>query len=151
MLELKNRRAIHHLIGHRFLIGRHAAHDVEFFRMARVFHHDVEKETVELGFRQRISSLLLNRVLGRQYKERRVELVVFTTGRNAFFLHRFEQRGLRFRRCAVDLVREQKVREHGTFLELETATMGLWIFLQQLGASDVRGHQVGRELDALET
>ena len=66
------------------------------------------------------------------------------------FLHRLEQRGLRFRRRAVDFIREQHLREDGAFLENELSLSGRGVFLDDVGAGDVRGHEVGRELDAAE-
>src|SRR5262249_13834749 len=62
---------------------------------------------------------------------------------------RLEQRGLRARRGAVDLVREDEVREDRARLEAEpvAAVRGL---LQDARADDVRRHEVRRELDALE-
>ncbi len=63
-------------------------------------------------------------------------------------LHRFEQRGLGLGRRAVDFVRENEVGEHGPGDEHHPA--GLAGVLQNLRAGDVRRHEVGRELDALE-
>ncbi len=61
------------------------------------------------------------------------------------FLHRFEQRGLRLRRGAVDFVRQHKMREQRSGLENETpASVDL---LQHRIARDVAGEQIGRELD----
>jgi hypothetical protein len=66
------------------------------------------------------------------------------------FLHRFQQRRLGLGRRAVDLVGQQHLGEYGTGLEAEHALAGTGVFLQDLGADDIRGHQVGRELDAAE-
>ena len=60
--------------------------------------------------------------------------------------HRLEQRGLRLRRSAVDLVAEEQVREDRPRPELEVA--GALVVDRRAG--DVGGHQVGRELDPLE-
>ncbi len=70
-------------------------------------------------------------------------------GRDLPFLHRFEQRGLRLRRRAVDFVGEHDVREDRPVdeAELALAVRGL---VEDRRAGDVGGHQVGRELDALE-
>ena len=59
-------------------------------------------------------------------------------------LHRLEQRGLRLRRGAVDLVGEQQVREDRAGPELEVGVA----LVPDRRARDVRGHEVGRELDA---
>jgi hypothetical protein len=66
------------------------------------------------------------------------------------FLHRLEQRGLGLRRRAVDFVGEDDLREDGAGLEGELAAAGFGVFLDDLGAGDVGGHQIGRELDAAE-
>ena len=62
-------------------------------------------------------------------------------------LHRLEQGGLRLGRRAVDLVGQDDVGEDRPPQELELADAGRLVLLDHLGAGDVRGHQVGRELD----
>ena len=71
-------------------------------------------------------------------------------GRDGVLLHGLEQRGLRLWRGAVDLVGEDDVREHRPLHVLEHSAPGRVIFLEQLGARDVRRHEVRRELDAVE-
>jgi hypothetical protein len=66
------------------------------------------------------------------------------------FLHRFQQRRLGLRRRAVDLVGQQHLGEHGALLEAEHALARGLVFFEDLGADDIRGHQVGRELHAPE-
>ena len=63
-------------------------------------------------------------------------------------LHRLEQRGLHLGRGAVDLVGEEDVAEDRAGLEAELALAALGIV--DLGAGDVGGQQVRRELDAAE-
>ena len=65
-------------------------------------------------------------------------------------LHRFEQRGLRLGRRAVDLVGQDHVGEHRARQETKLARARSLVFLDDLGAGDVGRHQVGRELDAVE-
>ena len=72
---------------------------------------DVEHEAVELRFGQRIRAFELDRVLRREDEERLVELVGASLDRDAVLLHRLEQRGLRLRRRAVDLVGQDDVGE----------------------------------------
>jgi hypothetical protein len=60
------------------------------------------------------------------------------------FLHRLEQRGLRLRRGAVDLVGQQQTREHGAGPEREVAGA----LVEHLGTREVRGQQVRGELGA---
>ena len=61
-------------------------------------------------------------------------------------LHRLEQRALRARRRAVDLVGEDDVRDERAGAELELARL----LVVEVDASDVGRHQVRRELDAPE-
>ena len=60
--------------------------------------------------------------------------------------HRLEQRALRARWCAVDLVGEQHVREDRAGMEFEAPRLRV----EHRHADDVRGQQVGGELHALE-
>ena len=66
------------------------------------------------------------------------------------FLHGFQHRGLRVCRRAVDFVGKHDVCEDGPFDEFELAFSADAGFLDDVGAGDVRGHQVRRELDAVE-
>ncbi len=62
------------------------------------------------------------------------------------FGHGFEQRALRARRRAVDLVGEQQLGEQRAGVEAEAAI----ILVEDRHAEDVGGQQVGGELHALE-
>ena len=70
--------------------------------------------------------------------------------RDLVLLHRLQQRRLRLRRRAVDLVGQDHVAEDRPLEEAELAGARSPVFLDHLGAGDVRRHQVGRELDAAE-
>ena len=72
---------------------------------------DVEHEAVELRFRQRIGALLLDRVLRGQHEERLGQRMPRAADGHLLLLHRLEQRGLRLRRRAVDLVGQDHVGE----------------------------------------
>ena len=124
--------------------------DRALFVFVGIVDADVQQETVELRFGQRIGAGLLDRILRRQHEERRRQRVRRAGVADRALLHRFEQRRLRLRRRAVDLVGEQQVREHRAALELEVALAGAVVFFEDLGADDVARHQVGRELDAAE-
>ncbi len=115
----------------------------------RIADDELEKETVQLRFGQRISAFLVNGILRGQDEERFDQLADFAAGGDAFFLHRFEHGGLGLGRGAVDFVGENRVRENRAALELEFAPAGGG-FHDDVGAEDVGGHQVGRELDAVE-
>ena len=71
-------------------------------------------------------------------------------GGHAVLLHRLQQRRLRLGRRAVDLVGEHDVGEDRPVDEAERAPAGRVVLLEDVGAGDVRRHQVGRELDAVE-
>ena len=76
------------------------------------------------------------------------ELVPLAGDGDLLLLHRLEQRRLRLRRGAVDLVGQQQVGEDRSGLEAELA---LAVLLDKdVRADDVGGHQVRRELDAVE-
>ena len=63
------------------------------------------------------------------------------------FLHALQQCRLRARTGTVDFVGHQQLGEHRSLDEPERAAACVGLF-QHLGAQDVGGHQVGRELDA---
>ncbi len=69
-------------------------------------------------------------------------------GRDVVLLHGFEQRGLRFRRRPVDFVGEDDLCEDRPFHEPQRSVSALLV--QYLGSRDIRGHQIRRELNALE-
>ena len=111
---------------------------------SRVAERRAQEEAVELGLRKRIGPLVLDRVLGRDDEERRLQPVRLALDRHLALLHRLEERGLRLRRSAVDLVGEEEVREDRARPELEVDVP----LVPDGRARDVGGHQVGRELDA---
>ena len=79
----------------------------------RVLEVDLEEEAVELAFGEREDALVLVRVLRRDDEERVGKLVRLAVDRDLALLHRLEEGGLGARRRAVDLVREEDVREDG--------------------------------------
>ena len=76
-----------------------------------VVEHELEEEAVELRLRELEHVAVLVRVLGRDHEERIGKPVRLALDRDLPLLHRLEQRGLRARRRAVDLVRQEHVRE----------------------------------------
>ena len=115
-----------------------------------VFHLDEKHEAVELSFGQRIGSLLLDRVLGGEDKERGFEGVGLSQDSDFLLTHRFEHGGLGLGWGAVDLVGEDEVCEYRAFDELELAFPTDAGFLDDIRAGDIGGHQIRGELDTIE-
>ena len=72
--------------------------------------------------------------------------VRFAADRHLLLLHHLQQRALHLRRRPVDLVGEQQVGEH----RAEPGREVPLLLVEDACPDEVRGHQVGRELDALE-
>ncbi len=123
------------MIAHQVLLGREG-------------DPELEQEAVELRLRQGIGAFHLERVLGRQDEERRIELVALARDRDLLLLHRLEEGRLGLGRGTVDLVGQHEVGEDRSRLEAELPAAIL--LDQDVGAHDVGRHQVGRELDAVE-
>jgi hypothetical protein len=87
--------------------------------------------------------------LAGQNKERLGQRASLSKQGHGVFLHRLEHGGLRLGRCAVDLVRKEDVGEYRAGLEGKFAFAGGG-FLENVRSEHISGHQVGRELDALE-
>ena len=64
------------------------------------------------------------------------------------FLHSFEQGGLGFGWGSVDFVGEQDLGKDWSFDETQLACPRLGL-LDNIRPGDIRGHQIGRELDAM--
>ena len=96
--------------GHRLGAGR-PVHDRDEVLLGRERDHDLEQEAVELGLGQGIGALHLERVLGREDEERRLEREALPGDRDLVLLHRLEQARLGLGRRAVDLVGEDEVGE----------------------------------------
>jgi hypothetical protein len=113
---------------------------------AHVAQRQAQRETIHLRLGQGIGAVEFHGILRGDDEERLREVVAHPVHADLVLAHRFEQRRLRARRGAVDLVGEQDVREDRAAVELE----GLLALVVDRDADDVGGQQVGRELDALE-
>jgi len=111
-----------------------------------IAHAQAQEEAIHLRLGQRIGAEVLERVLRRDDDERLLELVGVRVDRYAPFGHRLEQRRLRARRGAVDLVGEDDVGEDRALAELEA----LRLLVEDADAEDVRRQEVRGELDAPE-
>src|SRR5262245_38340586 len=122
------------------------ADDLQFVVETRAGDQNLEQEAVELRLGQRVGAFVFDRVFGGQHQEHRREAMAFAVDRHLPFLHRLEQRGLRLRRRAVDLVGQQNVGEDGAVAQRELRRGDV----EDVGPGDVRRHQVWRELNAIE-
>jgi hypothetical protein len=118
----------------------------EFVVLRGVVDDDLEQETVELRFGQRVGPLLLDGILGRQHHEGIGQLEGRVTDGDLSLLHGLEQRRLHLRRRTVDLVGEHQVGEDRALVRHELRGLGI----EDHGPGDVGRQQVGRELQALE-
>ncbi len=107
-------------------------------------------ETVLLSFGQRVSAFLLNRVLSGQHKKWIAERMPRTTHRHLAFLHGFQQGSLSLGWRAVDFVSQNDIGKQGTFHKATLQAPLPGCSFEHFGASDIRGHKVGRELNAAE-
>ena len=129
--------------------GRHP-HDGPLLGSTRIIDLDLKQEPIQLRLGQRIRSFLFDGVLRRQHKERLGQFMIDAALADSSLLHRLEHGRLRLWRRAVDFIRQNDVRENRTFEKLELPFTGGLILVNHLRAGDVGGHQIGRELNALE-
>src|SRR3989442_4482483 len=112
----------------------------------RIAHVDLQEEPVDLGLRERVRAFVLDRVLGRDHEERWVDPERFAFEGRLSLLHRFEEGALRLRRGAVDLVRQEDVREDRAAPQHEVAGLPI----EHVRPRNVRGEQIRGELHAPE-
>ena len=112
-----------------------------------VFHMELEQEAVELRLRQRIGALHFDGILGGENQERPWHRMLHPGHRGMAFLHGLEQGTLGLGRGPVDFVRQDDIGKNGSPLELE-AFAAMFVFHDEVGADDVRRHEVRSELDA---
>ncbi len=126
--------------------SRDLAHHVHFLVGQGIVHAQHQHETIEFGFGQRISALLLDGVLGGHHHERLGHDQRAPLEGDLALLHDFQQRGLGLGRRAVDFVGQQQVGEHRALAQLELLAGDV----VHRVAGDVAGHQVRGELDSRE-
>ncbi len=133
-------RLIHRDLFHRalqfqqFLAAQHMRHglammlillpdDVALTRHVGIPDPQPHQKPVQLRFRQRIRPMMIGRILRRDHHERLRQRQRPPFHCHLLFVHRLEQRRLRLRRRAIDLVGQQEVRKHRPRLELESLGM----------------------------
>ena len=115
----------------------------------RVAHEKFVKEAVELCFGQRVGAFLIDWVLRCQDKERQVKFSNLATDRDAAFLHGFQHRRLGLWGGPVDFISQNQVGKNRPVLKLKSP-FSIVGFVHHVGAQNIRWHEVGRELDAVE-
>ena len=120
--------------------------DLDLLLGIRVADRQPHQEAVELRLGQRVRALEVDGILRRDHQERRLEHEALALDGDLGLLHGLEQRALRLRRGAIDLVGEEQVGEDRTAAVLERAPP----LVEQEAARDVARQEIGRELDALE-
>ncbi len=103
-----------------------AEEHLELLLGRRVAEADAHAEAVELRLGQRVGAVELDRVLRREHEERLRQRPRHAVDRDLALAHRLEQRRLRARRGAVDLVGEQHVaRRSGPRWKVKLPSFGL--------------------------
>ncbi len=105
--------------------GGHEIEDLPLFRFRWVVDVDLQEEAIELGLGEGVSSLLVDRVLGRHDQEGVRQRVGRITDRHLPLLHGFEEGALHLGRRAVDLVGEDEVGEDRPEFGDELAVLGV--------------------------
>ena len=125
--------------------------DLDLLLLGRVVDLHHEHEAVELGLGQRVGALLLDRVLGGEDEERagrgRASAPPAVTWRSCM-----ASSSAAWVFGGVRLISSARITlaKIGPRRNLNAARAGRPVLLDHLGAGDVRGHQVRRELDAVE-
>ncbi len=118
--------------------------DPDFVLGDRIPERRPQEEAVELCFRKRERPLVLDRVLGREQEERVRQVARLAVDGYLLLGHRLEERRLRLRHRAVDLVDEDHVGEDRPGPELEVALLGV----EEGEARHIGRLEVRRALDA---
>src|SRR5205809_6447299 len=113
-----------------------------FFLQRRITDIDLKKKTIELCFRQTISSLLLHRVLSGQNKKRRLHMISVSIYCHLSFFHYFKQSSLRFCRSTVYLIDQNNIAENRPGLKLKSS----FSRIKNGSTQYIRWHQVRRKL-----
>ena len=126
--------------------GAGLAHDFALAGRVRVADAQPHEEAVQLRFRQRVSAVMLHRILRGDHHERARQRMRMSVDGHLTLVHGFQQRGLRFGSGAVDFIGQQEVSEDGPRLELE----GFGLEVIDGDAEHVARQHVAGELQAVE-
>ncbi len=132
-------------IGHR-IVGRKGPQDFLLTLRVRIAHSQAHQEAIQLGFGQRIGSVVLDGVLRGDHHERLGQGTRVIVHRHLRFVHGFKQRALGFGSGAVDFIGQHDVGENRARPEFKA----LRLLVVNVDADHVGGKHVGSELNALE-
>ena len=122
--------------------------DSHLFVLRQIINDHIEHEAIQLRFGQGIRAFHLDGVLRGQDKKGFLERVSHTSRGDLMLLHGFEQSGLGFGRSAIDFVSQNHVGKQRTLDEKHLSALGC--FSENFSADNIRRHQIGCDLDALE-
>ena len=145
-MQFQNVRARHHRFDRieRFAVFAIAEH-LLFVARAGITYAQAQHETIELRFRQRVSPVMFDRVLGGEHDERLRQGVCRAFDCHLPFGHRFEQRRLSFRGGAIDFVGEYDVGEDRAGLPFKKRA----VLIENREPDHIRRQQIGSELNSL--
>ena len=149
LLQLDERGAINDRFDFNTTAFSCARHHFRKLIGTRVAHEQFVKEAVELCLGQRVGAFLVDRILRCQDKERQVEFADLATDRDTTFLHGFQHRRLGLWGGPVDFISQNQVGKNRPVLKLKSP-FSIVGFVYHVGAQNIRRHEVGRELDAVE-
>jgi hypothetical protein len=124
-----------------------AAQDGAFGFVRWIAHFHAHKETVELGFGERVCAVMLDGILRGDDEEGLRELQGAAVDGDLGFVHGFEKCGLGARGGAIDFVGENDVGEDGAGAKFEVAGFGI----VDADPENIAGQKIGSELNALES
>jgi hypothetical protein len=118
-----------------------------FVDRRRVTDREAHEEAVELGLRQRMRAVLLERILCGHHEERPRQAMRDPVDGDGSFTHRLEERRLGLGAGSVHLVREDDVREDRARLEGEATGGAPVVHLGDGRSEHIAREQIARELD----
>ena len=91
ILRVQNLRSIENRLRLRQARPRRRLDDLQLLFERRIADLDIEHESIELSFRQRIGAFLLDRILRGEHEERQLERVGLPAGSHLVLLHGLQQ------------------------------------------------------------
>ena len=122
-----------------------AGQKLQLVRMPRIAERQLDHEPVELRIRQKLCAACADRVLRCDDDERIRHRMRDSVDGDVALLHRFEQRGLRAARGAVQLVRQKEIAQDRAGLVDHLPGR----FVVEREPDDVAREHIGRELHAV--